>query len=383
MRDDSRGLELPLHTAIFIDAFLLEDEDIVHADNVVLDPCNLGNLGDLPQPSAEARRLDDDIHSRGDLSLNDPDRQIVAGHADEHLETAQGLARVVGVDGREAAVMTGVHRLQHVERFRSPAFSDDDPVRPHAERVPHKIPGRYDALPFHVGRPRLHAGDVWLLQLEFCRVFNRDNSLFNRNVAGEHVQQSGLAGTGPARNDNVQPRANTGRQEFEQLGSRGLIGNQVRGQQRTLGKPANGDQRPVQGDGTQNGVHPAAIGEASVDHGTRFINPATDAARDPLHDLDEVIVVAEGHLRRFESPATLDIHRFGAVSHDVLDRRIAKQRLERPQPQRLIDDLVDQSISLGPGDQIGVIAAELLSAPPHLLTQCVVLEFTDDRRIDR
>ena len=42
---------------------------------------------------------------------------------------------VVGVDRRHRAVVAGVHRLKHVERFAGANLADDDPVGPHAQRV--------------------------------------------------------------------------------------------------------------------------------------------------------------------------------------------------------------------------------------------------------
>src|SRR5918993_1010676 len=49
------------------------------------------------------------------------------------------IARRVGVHGRERAVVSRVHRLQHVERFFAPDLADDDAVRAHAERVHDKL----------------------------------------------------------------------------------------------------------------------------------------------------------------------------------------------------------------------------------------------------
>ena len=38
-----------------------------------------------------------------------------------HLQARQGVARVVGVDRRQAALVAGVHRLQHVQRLGAAA----------------------------------------------------------------------------------------------------------------------------------------------------------------------------------------------------------------------------------------------------------------------
>src|SRR6476646_10456816 len=68
-------------------------------------------------------------------AAEDPDRQVEPRHPDHHFEPAEGVARVVGVDGGHAPVVAGVHRLEHVERLGPAALADDDPVGPHAQRV--------------------------------------------------------------------------------------------------------------------------------------------------------------------------------------------------------------------------------------------------------
>ena len=46
----------------------------------------------------------------------------------------------VGVHGRHGAGVTGVHGLEHVERLRTTALSDDDEIRPRSQRVAHEVP---------------------------------------------------------------------------------------------------------------------------------------------------------------------------------------------------------------------------------------------------
>ena len=56
----------------------------------------------------------------------------------------------------------------------------------------------------------------------------------------------------------------------------------------------------------------------------------------------------------------------GTVDQDVGDRRVAHQRLERPQAECLVQHLVDQPLALGQVEQVGALAAHLLRHPPDL-----------------
>ena len=70
--------------------------------------------------------------------------------------------------------MAGVHGLQHVEGFLAAALAEDDAVGPHAQRVLDQLALADFALAFDVGRPRLHAADMRLLQLQFGGVLDGD-----------------------------------------------------------------------------------------------------------------------------------------------------------------------------------------------------------------
>ncbi len=99
------------------------------------------------------------------------------GHADHGFETAEGVARGVGVDGRHLAFVAGVHGLDHVERFRAATLADDDPVGPHTKGVFDEV-GRGDrASAFDVRRAGFQPDDVILLELEFGGVLDRDDPM--------------------------------------------------------------------------------------------------------------------------------------------------------------------------------------------------------------
>ncbi len=107
----------------------------------------------------------------------------------------QSVARGVCVDGCERAIMAGVHRLQHVDRFFAADLAEDDPIRTHTEGVDYQLPLPHGALAFNVWRARFQPDDVLLAQLQFRRIFNRDNAFAIGNVGRKDVQHRRFSGT--------------------------------------------------------------------------------------------------------------------------------------------------------------------------------------------
>ncbi len=84
--------------------------------------------------------------------------------------------------------MTGVHGLQHVQRFPATAFADHDAVRTHSEAVHDEIADRHLAPAFDVWWAGLQRDDVLLPELELGRVLYRDDPLIIGNEPGKDVQ---------------------------------------------------------------------------------------------------------------------------------------------------------------------------------------------------
>src|SRR5579872_3657588 len=66
-RPDARGTEGSQNLSGGSDALLLEDENLLHADDVLFHAGDLGDAGDLAGAIALAGNLDDDIERGGDL----------------------------------------------------------------------------------------------------------------------------------------------------------------------------------------------------------------------------------------------------------------------------------------------------------------------------
>ena len=107
--------------------------------DVALHARDLGDLRDAPGAVDEPADVDDQVERRGDLLADRLHRQVEAGHQHHHLEPVQRVARRVGVDRRQRAVVAGVHGLEHVERLGAADLADDDAVGPHAQRVAHQV----------------------------------------------------------------------------------------------------------------------------------------------------------------------------------------------------------------------------------------------------
>ena len=77
--------------------------------------------------------------------------------------------------------MAGVHRLQHIECFSASAFANDDAFRPHAKCVTYQVGRRDLAFSLNIWWAGFQSYRVFLLELQFSGVFDRDNPLVARN----------------------------------------------------------------------------------------------------------------------------------------------------------------------------------------------------------
>src|SRR6187549_2965332 len=102
------------------------------------------------------------------------------------------------MDGRERSVVAGVHGLEHVERFLASDLADNDAVRTHTQGVDEQLALADGALAFDVRGTRFQPGDVCLVELEFGRVLNGDDTFTLTDKAGEHVEERRLAGASAA-----------------------------------------------------------------------------------------------------------------------------------------------------------------------------------------
>src|SRR5919198_1671181 len=128
--------------ALAVEAVPLEDEEVLHRDEVALVAADFADLRDLARAVLHALDVHDEIDRGRDLLADGAEREVRAGHEDHRLDARERVARPVRVDRRERPVMSGVHRLEHVERLRPTTLADDDAIRPHPEGVAQQVTDR-------------------------------------------------------------------------------------------------------------------------------------------------------------------------------------------------------------------------------------------------
>ena len=118
-------------------------------------PGDLADVGDAARAVAHARYLHDEVDGGGDLGADGSRGQGDRPHHRHGLDARDGIARIVGVDRGDGAVVAGVHGLQHVQRLFAAHLAQDDAVGTHAQGVDHQLALADGALAFQVGRAAL------------------------------------------------------------------------------------------------------------------------------------------------------------------------------------------------------------------------------------
>ncbi len=120
-----------------------------------------GNFGDsenLARAIGEARDLDDCVNGVRNLLANGALGNIEVGHGNHVFDAGQGVARGVGVDGGERALVAGIHGLKHVEGFFAAHLADHDAVGTHTQAVDDELAHADRAFAFDVGRRGFRGG---------------------------------------------------------------------------------------------------------------------------------------------------------------------------------------------------------------------------------
>src|SRR3954454_7767515 len=170
---DSSCFELALDLSIGADPRLAEAEDLLHRHDLAFHSGQLRYADELAAAIGQAGDLDDNVDRRSDLRAGRFRGDVDPTHPDHLLDTRERIARSIGVDRGHRAIVTGVHRLEHVERFTGANLAEDDPVGPYAQRVLDEVALSDFALPLDVRGASLEPDDVLLLELELGRIFDR------------------------------------------------------------------------------------------------------------------------------------------------------------------------------------------------------------------
>ena len=110
-------------------------------------------------------------------------------------------------------------------------------------------------------------------------------------------------------------------------------------------EPPNRQRRPLNRQRWNDGVHARAVGQARVDHRTRFVDAAPNQADDALDDPQQVRIVLEDDVAGGELTLALDVHLIETVHENVGDAGIFQQRFEWPKAEQLVQHILFQRLA--------------------------------------
>ena len=151
---------LATNLAVCIEPLLLIDEHLLCSDGAVVYAEHFHDARNPPRPIRQTRRLDDHMQRTTDDLVQRIRWELSTSHGDHGHETLQRIFGRVCVKRAHRPFMTGVHRLQHIERFSTADLADHNSVRAHSQCVLHQVANGDLAAPFHIGRPALQAHRV-------------------------------------------------------------------------------------------------------------------------------------------------------------------------------------------------------------------------------
>ena len=291
---------------------------------------DLGDRRHLAGAVAHAVQLDDQVDRARHLLTDCANWKVHPGHQDQRLETSQPIARAVRVQSRHRPVVARVHGLKHVEGFTATTLADHDALWSHTERVDHESLDRDLAFAVDVLRPRLQPADVLLVQLKLGRVLDCDDAVLDRDEARQHVEEGRLPGAGPTRDDDVRLCKHG---SFEKSEARLVCRtepDQVVHLIWVAGKLADRQQRAVQRERPDHGVHSGSVRKAGVTQRRALVDAAADSADDELDDVEQLVFVHELDVGEDDLARHLDVDVVVAVDHDFGDAVLSDQRLDRP-----------------------------------------------------
>ena len=228
--------------------------------------------------------------------------------------------------------------------------------------------------PSMIRRARFQAHHVPLLQIQFGGILDRDDALLLRDEARERIQHGGLAGARAARDHDVQPRFHAAAQEIQHAGGEGLVLDQVLGGEHALAVAPDRHHRADQRERRNHCADARAVGQAGVHDGRRIVDAAADGAHDALDDHAHVRVVLEADVGLDHAAGALHVHVVEAVDHDVGDRRVLEQQLQRTQAEHLIENLLDESLALAHRHGQRLVDDELLHHRADLPADAILVQ---------
>ena len=268
--------------------------------------------------------------------------RLQVGHRHHRVEAIQRVARAVGVDRRQAAVVAGVHGLQHVQRLVAADLADDDAIGPHAQGVDDQLALRDRALALDVRRPRLQPDDVPLPQHQLGGVLDGDDALAFRDEAGQHVEQRRLAGAGAAARRGCSAGWRRPRRRKSSIGGSATGGRPGRAPPSAIGpEPADREHGPSSASGGMMALtrEPSGSRASTIGLDSSMRRPTELTMRSMI--CIRCVSSRNDRGALLELALALDVDLVVAVDQDVRDVRVGEQRFERPEAEQLVEDVDD------------------------------------------
>jgi len=193
-------------------------------------------------------------------------------------------------------------------------------------------------------RPSMFAGR--LIEHQLGCVFDRDDPLLIGHGHGDGAQQRGFSRSRSSRNQKILSPLHRDAQELRHRWGKHAKLLEIIATQSTVPETANRKRGPLQRNGRQRCIHPAAVWQAGVDHGGAFVDPPADTRRDALNDAHQMVGVAESHGRFFQTAKTLDENLLWSVDQDICDGWIGHERGQRSHAQRFFKQVLLQPLAL-------------------------------------
>ncbi len=193
---------------------------------------------------------------------------------------------------------------------------------------------------------------------ELGGVLDGDDPLVLGDEARHDVEERRLTGSGTTRDEDVEPRFDARSEELHHLVRRGPELHVVGDLDAVLRELSDRHHGAVQGEWRDDDVHARAVRKTRVLERLRFVDAPADRSDDPLDDPHHVLVGLERHIRKLELALPLDIDPERAVHHDLGHGVVVEERLDRPEAEDLVDDLLEHPLTLDARDDRAVLVDE-------------------------
>jgi hypothetical protein len=187
---------------------------------------------------------------------------------------------------------------------------------------------------------------VRLLEAQLGRVLDRHDSLLGPDERGQRVERRRLARAGAAGDEQVAAGGDRAPQRVAQRLRPGAELDEVVRGEAAAPEAADGEDRSVERERRDDHVHARAVGQPRVAQRLGLVDPAAQGREDPLDRVAQSRGVLEAHAGRLDPPAALDVDGHlpaHPVDHDLVDRGVAQQRLQRAEAERALGDELDEA----------------------------------------